>query len=163
MRRLWTRIERWLDEQEALPHAAEVLAAPASAVEIERAEAALECEFPPSMRESLSVHNGQATNIGYGWLPGQMDLLSLTGIVAEWCAEREAEAEVTDPDMVEETGVTDRVRGFPTVTHRGRIPVARGVGSAMYVDLVLRQRGADAGRTWPARNPGPRAATVRMS
>jgi cell wall assembly regulator SMI1 len=136
LRDLWTKIERWVDGQAALPPADEVFAPPASVVEIERAEAAFECRFPPSMRESLLVHNGQATNIGYGWLPGQMDLLSLDQIVEQWRLERGAEAEVADPDLAEETTATDRVRGFPAVTHRGRIPVAQGIGSAMYVDLV---------------------------
>lgn len=143
---LWRRVERWFDAEPQLPTPGEVFRPPASDAEIAEAERTLGHSFPESFRASLAVHDGQIfpeenglRYVGVQWLPNQMCLLPLTDIVKRWQEERNFEAElVSDIEgMEEETGELDRVRGFPSVTHAGRVPIAEQEGSSyFYLDFV---------------------------
>lgn len=146
VRGLWTRVERWVDAEPILPSPEAMFGPPASVAEIEVAEQALGRSFSESFRASLLVHDGQLIprvdrqfddEVAYvPWLPNQMVLLPLHDIVACWRDERGHEIEFDVDGAEEEAGEFDRVREFPTVTHAGRLPIAEGITSYMYLDFV---------------------------
>ncbi|MFC4007331.1 SMI1/KNR4 family protein [Nonomuraea purpurea] len=149
IRELWTRVEHWVDNQPALPPPEAVFRPPACAAQIEATEQALDHSFSESFRASLLVHDGQLIprvdrwfDDGIEclqWLPNQMVLLPLQDILTCWRDERAFEVEnASDVEgMEEETSGSDRIRGFPTVTHAGRLPIAEQEGSTyMYLDFV---------------------------
>ncbi|MFB9830729.1 SMI1/KNR4 family protein [Actinoallomurus acaciae] len=140
IRKAWRRIERWVDSEPELPPVQEMFNPPADPAEIDAVERALGHSFPASYRASLLVHDGQVEtgSVPPEWLPYGMYLLTLRETVALWREERAFENERFFDEMPEEdTGESDRIRDFPTVTAAGRLPIAQNEGiSYMYLDLV---------------------------
>ena len=71
MRDRWTELEAWVDA--LAPAFASTLRPPAPTSDIETAEAQLGVTFPPSVRQSYRIHDGDTCSwygvLGYGLLP----------------------------------------------------------------------------------------------
>ncbi len=84
MKDTWEKIETWLGANVAGVLA--TLLPPASLQEIQRAEEILGVTLPDDVRESYSIHNGQALDqqtAGYGLVAGH-ELLRLSYVTAAW-------------------------------------------------------------------------------
>lgn len=66
VRRLWDRLENYLKEHD--PKMFDTLREPAFLGEIQIAEERMKCRFPPDLRCSLQIHNGQEMGTGLGLL-----------------------------------------------------------------------------------------------
>ena len=71
MQERWSQLEAWIDAH--APAFASTLRPPASAAEIDAAEAQLDVTLPPSVRRSYRIHDGDTCSwygvLGYGLLP----------------------------------------------------------------------------------------------
>ncbi|AFO57637.1 SMI1/KNR4 family protein [Natrinema sp. J7-2] len=98
MEERWDRVREWLETN--APDLTDVLRPGATDADISRAESGVGLAFPPSVRESYRIHNGQEP--GTFGLFGGWQLLPLTDVVREWEKQREIERDFEfghwDPD-----------------------------------------------------------------
>lgn len=87
MERRWARLGEWLETN--APELTAVLRPSATDGEIDEAEAQIGLEFPPSVRASYRIHDGQEG--GTFGLFGGWRFLPLTEVVTEWENQREIE------------------------------------------------------------------------
>ncbi|HJQ33119.1 MAG TPA: SMI1/KNR4 family protein [Pyrinomonadaceae bacterium] len=86
MEDIWARIEKWLAAN--APEVLNSLRPGADSHAVARVETLLGIEFPPDVRASFSIHDGQSglnmdAGLGYGLIDA-CELLSLERIVEEW-------------------------------------------------------------------------------
>lgn len=89
MKDRWDRVREWLDTN--APELTTVLRPGATDAEISQAESAIGLEFPPSVRDTYRIHDGQ-TDDSFG-LVGYWRLLPLTAVVRQWKELRDIERE----------------------------------------------------------------------
>jgi cell wall assembly regulator SMI1 len=105
---------------------------------IAAAEKAMKIEFPPTFREWLRIHDGQAPEATIDWAPGCTRLAPLSEVVKQWKDER-------DMDDDEHVGkLQERGRIQNIVFHAKRIPIAGTEywdGDKTYIDFVPGPKG----------------------
>lgn len=87
MKDRWDRVREWLETN--APDLKSLLRPGATDAELSKTEATLGLDFPPSVRESYRVHDGQEP--GTFGLFGGWRLLPLTDVLREWEKQREIE------------------------------------------------------------------------
>jgi cell wall assembly regulator SMI1 len=117
---LWRRLETWVASTSA-PSLALAAGAPEKA--IAAAEKTMKLAFPPDVRASLAIHDGQIAEVGahvFPWMPGCPPMLSVARIVERWKEEQELAArKQPKKELVDATGKL-KVGAYRT----GRIPLA---------------------------------------
>lgn len=101
MEHRWERLKDWLEAN--APAVTEALRPAATEAELDRAEADIGLTFPPSVRESYRVHDGQTTD-SWGLFDGWR-LLPLDDIVVEWQNQREIERRYEFGDWDPQTAI----------------------------------------------------------
>lgn len=142
---LWRRLETWVGSTGA-PSLS--LNPGASEKAIAAAEKTMKLSFPPDMRASLAVHDGQATEGGaqvFPWMPGCPPLLPLARIVERWKDEQELAAKRQPKKEWFDAG--GKLKGG--VYRTGRIPIAGPVRK-------------DGERTFLDMDPGPAGARGQL-
>ena len=131
---LWRRLETWV----GITGAPSLSLNPgASEKAIAAAEKAMKLSFPPDVRASLAVHDGQATEGGapvFPWMPGCPPLLPLARIVERWKEEQDFAAKRQPKKEWFDAG--GKLKGG--VYRTGRIPIAGPVrkdGERTFLDM----------------------------
>ena len=115
---LWSRLEAYVASIGAPPLS---LAPGASEKAIRAAEKEMGLAFPPDVRASLRLHDGQ-TATGFPWMPGCPPLWPVARIVDEWRAVQKLAAKVKPS----KTPVDPAAKVHPVLHRAGRIPIAEG-------------------------------------
>jgi cell wall assembly regulator SMI1 len=128
VRDLWERLESW-----ATTNSGRSLGWRAGASErrIAAAEQKLRIQLPVAYRATLRLHDGQAPDGAFPWLPGCAPLLSLDEVVARWDAEQDLVETVFEDELCAEGPL------YTALWHPRRIPIAEGT----YIDLVPSRAG----------------------
>lgn len=131
---LWRRLEAWV----GITGAPSLSLNPgASEKAIAAAEKTMKLSFPPDVRASLAVHDGQATDGGarvFPWMPGCPPMLSLARIVERWKEEQELAAKRQPKKEWLDAG--GKLKGG--IYRTGRIPIAGPVrrdGERTFLDM----------------------------
>lgn len=133
----WRTIEDWFAKEAP---GALILRPPASAAQIEAAEAAFGRALPDDYKASLLIHDGQEPNEELSWLPAQW-LAPLDACLAAWQDQRDFDEDDPDLDDLDED---EKVRGV--LSHPSRFPV---MGSELwdydqvFLDYIPGPSGAD--------------------
>ncbi|MGE3674462.1 MAG: SMI1/KNR4 family protein [Polyangiaceae bacterium] len=135
MKKLWGRLESWMDANtgESLK-----LSPPATAAAVTKAEKALGVQFPTDFKESLMIHDGQKT-VTISWLPAGAQLLSLKQIMNQWKMEKSFGSD--DPDGFETFQCKKRVRSVAYHPQRVAIAYAEMATAGLYLDFVPGPKG----------------------
>src|SRR5262249_32862426 len=113
------------------------LAPGASEKAIAAAEKTMKLAFPPDVRASLAIHDGQTFEVGaqtFPWMPGCPPLLSVARIVERWKEEQDLAAK--KQPKKEFFDATGKLKGGAYRT--GRIPMAGPLkrdGERTFLDL----------------------------
>jgi cell wall assembly regulator SMI1 len=141
MGELWRRLETWVASTGAPTLA---LAPGASEKAIAAAEKTMKLAFPPDVRASLAIHDGQTFEVGapvFPWMPGCPPMLSIARIVERWKEEQDLAAK--KQPKKEFLDATGKLKGG--VYRTGRIPLAGPADP----------RRRDGERTFLDMDPGP--------
>ncbi|HUQ02289.1 MAG TPA: hypothetical protein VM261_07305 [Kofleriaceae bacterium] len=138
---LWRRLETWVATTGAPPLS---LSPGASEKAIAAAEKTMKLAFPPDVRASLAIHDGQVAEVGaqiFPWMPGCPPMLSVARIVERWKEEQDLAAKKQPKkELLDATGKLKS-----GLYRTGRIPLAG----------PLDPRRRDGERTFLDMDPGP--------
>jgi cell wall assembly regulator SMI1 len=144
----WARIDAWLAAN--APKSFEAFAPPATAADIQAAEAAVDRPLPADLRDSLLCHDGMSSTLASAFPSYEMPL-SAKKIASLWADEMDLQADYDDEGETE--GGWRNECGEPFWWHTCWFPWAEANGDAMFID---NRPGPEQGKiSWHQHDSGP--------
>jgi cell wall assembly regulator SMI1 len=137
MKQLWDRLEAWAKKN--AKRSLRLSNKGVSEKRIAAAEKKMRLKIPSDLRASLLLHDGQANDDVFRWLPGCSPLRPLDAIVAQWKDEQENVEQYGIEKALSEDGLL-----HTTLWHPKRIPIAGTEwwdGDNTYIDLFPGPKG----------------------